>query len=93
MQIDYKQRHIETEKIFYQKMNKQKTLLLTILIVGLGSLFLYYQYWIIGQSRSISLVIWTLIVGILFVSQTIIGYSLFEYERKKYIKIKRKYIH
>lgn len=86
MQIDYKKGHIETEKRFYQKMNKQKTFLLTLVIVGLGSFFLYIQYWSIEHSDSIDLVIWTLIVGILFVSQTLIGYSLFEYERKKYIE-------
>ena len=67
-------------------MNKQKTLLLTIIIVGLGSLYLYYQYWIIDQSSSMNPVIWTLIVGILFVSQTMIGHSIFEHERKKYIE-------
>ena len=86
MQIDYKKRHIKTEKKFYQKMNKQKTLLLTLLIVGFGSLFLYYQYWTIDQSSTTNLIIWTLIVGILFVSQTIIGHSIFEHERKKYIQ-------
>lgn len=85
MQIDYKKRHIETEKRFYQKMNKQKTFLLTLIIVGLGSFFLFYQYWAIGPSDSINLVIWTLIVCIVFVSLTMIGHSLFEYERKKYI--------
>jgi len=84
MQIDYKKRHIETEKRFYQKMNKQKTFLLTLVIVGLGSFFLYIQYWSIGSSDSIDLVIWTLIVGILFVALTLIGYSVFEHERKKY---------
>jgi hypothetical protein len=86
MQIDYKKRHIETEKRFYQKMNKQKTLLITILIVGLGSLFLYYQYWIINQPSSTNLLSWTLMVGILFVFQTIIGHYLFEHERRKYIE-------
>ena len=84
MRIDYKKRHIETEKRFYQKMDKQKTFLLTLVIVGLGSFFLYIQYWSIGYSDSIDLVIWTLIVGILFVALTVIGYSVFEYERKKY---------
>jgi RsiW-degrading membrane proteinase PrsW (M82 family) len=86
MQIDYKKRHIETEKRFYQIMNRQKTFLLTVIIVGLGSFFLYYQYWKIDHSNSINLVIWTLFVGIIFVSQTMIGYSIFEHERKKYIE-------
>ena len=83
--MDYKKRHIETEKRFYQIMNKQKTFLLTLAIVGIGSFFLYYQYWTINHSDSIDLVIWTIIVVILFVFQTIIGHSLFEHERKKYI--------
>jgi len=84
MQIDYKKRHIETEKIFYKKMNKQKTFLLTLAIVGLGSFFLYIQYWSIDRCRAIELWFWTLIVGILFVALTLIGYFVFEYERKKY---------
>lgn len=65
-------------------MNRQKTFLLTLVIVGLGSFLLYYQYWIIDHLNTINLVIWTLFVGILFVFQTIIGHSIFEYERKKY---------
>ena len=86
MQIDYKKRHIETEKRFYQKMNKQKTFLLTLIIVGLGTFFLYYQYWTIGFSDSIYLIVWTLIVAVIFLSLTIVGHSIFEYERKKYIE-------
>jgi len=85
MHIDYKKRHIETEKRFYNKMNKQKTFLITLIIVGLGSFFLYIQYWSMEYSRCIDLILWTLIVGIIFVSQTFAGYSLFEYERKKYL--------
>ena len=84
MRIDYKKRHIETEKRFYQKMNSKKTLLLTLVIVGLGSFFLYIQYWSIDCCEAIELWLWTLIVGILFVVLTLIGYSMFEYERKKY---------
>jgi len=84
MQIDYKKRHIETEKRFYQKMNRQKTFLLTLAIVGVGSFFLYIQYWSIDRCMAIELWFWTLIVGILFVTLTLIGYSVFEYERKKY---------
>jgi len=83
MKIDYEKRHIETEKKFYHMMNKQKTFLLTLAIVGLGSFFLYTQHWSIKEPMDS--LIWTLIVGILFVVQTIIGYNLFEYERKKYI--------
>ena len=85
MQIDYKKRHIETEKRFYQKMNRQKTFLLTLAIVGFGSFFLYTQYWSIDGCRPIELWLWTLIVGLLFVSLTLIGHYMFEYERKKWI--------
>ena len=76
--------HIETEKKFYQKMNKKKSFLITLVIVGVGSLFLYNQFWSIEHSETIELWVWTLIVGILFVSETLIGYSVFENERKKY---------
>jgi fatty acid desaturase len=86
MQIDYKERHIKTEKRFYLRMDKTKTFLLTLVIVGFGSFFLYIQYWSIKHSNKIDLVIWTIIVGILFVSQTFAGHYFFEYERKKYIK-------
>jgi len=84
MQMNYKKRHIETEKRFYQKMNSKKTFLLTLAIVGLGSFFLYIQYWSIDRCMAIELWFWTLIVGILFVALTLIGHSVFEYERKKY---------
>ena len=83
MKIDYEKRHIETEKKFYQIMNKRKTFLLTLAIVGLGSFFLYTQHWSI--KKPMDLLIWTSIVGILFAVQTIIGYNLFECEREKYI--------
>jgi hypothetical protein len=86
MQIDYKKKHIETEKKFYQKMDKTKTFLLTLIIVGVGCLFLYIQYWSIEQYGEMGLWIWTLVVGILFLILTLIGYSMFEYERKKYLK-------
>ena len=85
MHIDYNKKHIETEKRFYQKMDKQKTFLLTLLIVGLGSFFLYSRYWSISYFKVMDLSIWTLIVGILFVSQVLIGHYIFEYERKKYM--------
>ena len=84
MQMYYNKKHIETEKKFYKKMNKQKTFLLTLLIAGAGSFFLYSRYWSIESCKVIDLSIWTLIVGILFVSQVLIGHSIFEYERKKY---------
>ena len=85
MQLDYKKKHIETEKRFYQKMDKQKTFLLTLLIVGVGSFFLYSRYWSINGYKVMDLSIWTLIVVILFVSQVLVGHYIFEYERKKYI--------
>ena len=85
MHLDYKNRHIETEKKFYMKMSQMKTLLLTIFIVGIGLFYLYIQYWSIKQIESIGLFFWSLVIIILFVVETIIGYSIFEYERKKYI--------
>ena len=84
MQTDYTKKHIETEKRFYKKMDKQKTFLLTLLIAGLGSFFLYIWYWSISGFKVMDLSIWTLIVVILFVFQVLIGHSIFEYERKKY---------
>ena len=86
MKNDYKKRHIETETKFYQKMNKNRTFLLTLAIVGVGSFFLFIQYWSIGTPKPIDLSIWILLVGFLFVSQLLIGHSIFEYERKKYVK-------
>ena len=85
MHMDYNKKHIETEKRFYRKMDKQKTFLLTLLIVGTGSFFLYSRYWSISGYKVMDLSIWTLIVGILFVSQVLVGHYIFEYERKKYI--------
>jgi hypothetical protein len=85
LHIDYKELHIETEKRFYKKMNPTKTFLITLLIVGFGLSLLYMQYWSSEQLSAIGLYLWSLIVGILFVSETLIGYSIFEYERKKYI--------
>ena len=85
MQIEYKKRHIETEKKFYSKMNQRRTFLLTTLIVGIGLFYLYIQYWSIKQFEGIGLFLWSLLIVILFVVESIIGYSIFEYERKKYI--------
>ena len=84
MRIDIHKRHIETEKRFYKNMNKQRSFLISFLIVLLGSLVLYFQYWSIHIFEQINLLIWTLIVVILFVVETMIGYSVFEHERKKY---------
>ena len=55
MQLDYNKKHIETEKRFYKKMNKQKTFLLTLLIVGAGSFFLYSRYWSISGYKVMDL--------------------------------------
>jgi hypothetical protein len=85
MRIDLEKMHIETEKRFYKKMNKQKSFLLSLIIVGLGSFYLYFQYWSVEHLGTIEFLFWTLFVGVLFASQTLIGYSVFEYERKKYI--------
>ncbi|MBN2065658.1 MAG: hypothetical protein JW771_02495 [Candidatus Thermoplasmatota archaeon] len=84
--MDYKQRHIETEKWFYQNMNRRKTVLLTAVIVGAGLFFLYIQYWAIGPQSPVELWVWTLIVSVLFIALTLIGSSVFEHERKKYTK-------
>ena len=85
MRIDIEKIHIETEKRFYQKMSKKKSFLLSLVIVGLGSFYLYFQYWSVEHPGNMEFLFWTLFVGFLFVSQTLIGYSVFEYERKKYI--------
>ena len=85
MRIDLEKMHIKTEKRFYRKMNKQKSFLLSLIIVGLGSLFLYFQYWQVEHLVTTEFLFWALFVGVLFASQTLIGYSVFEYERKKYI--------
>ena len=87
MHLDYKKTHIETEKKFYMIMNQKRTFLLTILIVGTGLFYLYIQYWSIKQFEAIGIFLWSLLIGILFVVETIIGYSIFEYERKKYIEL------
>ena len=86
MSKDFEKKHIETEIKFYKKMSKKKSFLITLLIVGVGFLFLYNQFLSIDHSESLELWIWTLIVVILFVSEMLIGYSVFEYERKKYVK-------
>jgi len=83
--IEYKKTHIETEIKFYTKMNQRRTFFLTTLIVGIGLFYLYIQYWSIKQFEGIGLFLWSLLIVILFVVESIIGYSIFEYERKKYI--------
>jgi hypothetical protein len=41
---------------------------------------------ILEHLGTIEFLFWTLFVGVLFASQTLIGYFVFEYERKKYIR-------
>ena len=84
METDFKKRHIETEKKFYKIMNKKRLFLLSLLIAGAGCIFLYVQYWLIKCCKTIELWIWTLTVGILFTILTLIGYVVFEHDRKKY---------
>jgi uncharacterized Tic20 family protein len=84
MKIDYNKIHIETEKNFYKKMNKRKSFLLSLAIIGIGCIFLCIRCWQIGVSGTIQELIWVISVAVLFVILTFIGYFVFEYERKKY---------
>jgi hypothetical protein len=77
--------HIETETKFYKMMNKKRSFLLSLVISGVGFLYLYYQFSSIKICGN-ELFFWPLILAVLFVLQTAIGYSIFEYERKKYTK-------
>ena len=88
MRIDLKKRHIENEKKFYTRMNKKRSFLLSSVFAGTGFFFLYVQYWLAECSTAIDLWLWTLVVGILFFALTLIGYFVFEYERKKYTEKK-----
>lgn len=76
--------HEEVERNFYKKMNKKRSFLLSLLIVGIGYIFLCYRCWSIGISGAIQELIWILFVIILFVGLTFAGYFLFEYERKRW---------
>lgn len=78
--------HEIVERKFYQKMNKKRSFLLSLAIVGVGYLFLCIRCWSIGISGALEVWLWLLVVGILFVVLTLIGYFVFEYERKKYTK-------
>ena len=86
MRKDLIKRHIETEMKFYKKMNKKRLFLLSSIFAGIGSFLLYIQYWLTECSPITELWLWTLLVSILFFTLTLIGYFVFEYERKKYIK-------
>jgi len=74
----------EVERNFYKKMNKKRSFLLSILIVGFGYIILCYRCWSIGISGAIQELIWMIFVAILFVCLTFAGYFLFEYERKRW---------
>jgi hypothetical protein len=78
--------HIETEKKFYKMMNKKRSFLLSLIIAGFGFVYLYYQFFSIKICDKNELLFWPVILGFLFIIQTMIGYSIFEYERKKYTK-------
>lgn len=84
MQITNNKRHIETEKKFYKIMNKKRTFLLTLFIVGIGTLLLLYQIWLFNNLNSINSIYWISFIVILFISQLLIGQFIFEIERKKY---------
>jgi hypothetical protein len=84
MQITNNKRHIETEKKFYKIMNKKRTFLLTLFIVGIGTLLLLYQIWLFNNLNSINSIYWLSFIVILFISQLLIGQFIFEIERKKY---------
>jgi len=84
MQIDYNKRHVETEKKFYKIMDKKRTFILTIFIVGIGTFFLLLQVFTYQNLKSIDKIIWIFFIIILFFSQILIGQLIFEYERKKY---------
>lgn len=84
MQIDYNKRHIETEKRFYKKMSGKRSFLLSLAITGIGYIFLIMRCWSIGVSRTTQELLWVIVVAVLFVALTFIGYFVFEYERKRW---------
>ena len=84
MKMDYNKRHIETEKKFYKKMNKKRSFLLSLAIAGIGYIFLIIRCWSIGVSGTIQELAWVIAVVVLFVDLTVIGYFVFEHERKKW---------
>jgi hypothetical protein len=84
MREDLNKRHIETEKKFYSIMNKKRSLLLSSIFAGIGSIILYIQYWQVKCNKITDLWLWILMVGIIFIALTLVGYFIFEYERVKY---------
>ena len=85
MHIDYKKRHIETEKKFYRIMDKKRTLVLTIFIVSIGIFFLLFKVFSYENLKLIEKIFWIFFIIILFFFQTFIGQLIFKNERKKYI--------
>ena len=84
MKVDYNQRHIETEKKFYKKMNKKRSFILSLIITGIGYIFLIAYSWSVGACRVILEFIWMVFVAIMFIALTFIGYYVFERERIKW---------
>ena len=80
MQTDHKL----VERNFYKKMNKKRSFLLSLVIAGIGYIFLCIRCWSIGISGVIQELFWLLSVAILFVVLTFSGFLIFEYERKKW---------
>ena len=76
--------HEIVERNFYKKMNKKRSFLLSLIIVGIGYVFLCFQCWSIGISRNIQEFIWVIFVAVIFVALTFIGYYVFEHERKRW---------
>ena len=84
MTMDYKKRHIETETKFYSKMNKKRSFLLSLFIVGIGYIFLAIRFWSIGFCGGIKELLWLFTMIILFVVLIYLGFLIFEHERKKW---------
>jgi hypothetical protein len=82
--MDYNKRHIETEIKFYSKMNKKRSLLLSLIIVGIGYTFLAFRFWSIGFCGGIKELFWLFTIAILFFILTYLGFLIFERERKKW---------
>jgi hypothetical protein len=76
--------HELVERKFYRKMNKKRSFLLSLVIVGTGYTFLCIRCWSIGISGAIQELLWMIFVAVLFVALTFIGYFVFEHERKKW---------
>jgi fatty acid desaturase len=87
MKVDYNKRHIETEKKFYKRMNKKRSFLLSLGIASIGYIFLFIRLYIIGYSGTAQELIWVITMVALFFELTVIGYFVFEHERKKWTAV------